>query len=173
MRREAVCVHDEAAIASALDVMAKDITQTLEAAAPLFLCVVIGGIIPTGLLLPRLDFPLELDYIHATRYRGELEGQSVEWKQKPSIDLQGRTVVLVDDVLDGGLTLSALITFCQEHNADKVYTAVLVDKKRTRETGGLEKADFTGLEADNRYLFGYGMDYKKTLRNAPGIFAIA
>ena len=166
------CLFSKQEVEAALDKMAHDIHQVLADQDPLFLCVMIGGLVPTGNLLPRLDFPLQLNYVHATRYRGETSGGEIHWKVRPEYDLGGRTVIIVDDILDGGLTLQAIVDHCYEQNAAKVYTAVLVDKVTKRVPGGLPKADFTGLEVDDRYVFGYGMDYKEYLRNAPGIFVV-
>ncbi len=170
---KSTCLYSRMQINAALDRMAAQIHNALSETNPIFLCVVVGGIIPLGNLLPRLDFPLEVDYIHATRYDGEIRGQALQWKVEPSNKMKGRTVVIVDDVLDGGITLSAIIASCRQKGAKAVFTAVLVDKKEARLSGGHPYADFTGLEIDNHYVFGYGMDYKGYLRNAPGIYRVA
>ena len=126
-----------------------------------------------GNLLPRLDFPLEVDYVHATRYRGEIRGGDIHWKVKPSVNLQNRTVLIVDDILDGGITLAAIVNEIKKMGAAEVHTAVLVDKHNKRVPEGLPNADFVGLQVDDHYIFGYGMDYKEYLRNAPGIFIVS
>lgn len=169
----ATCLYTKAEVEAALNRLAVEISAKLAKENPIFLCLVVGGIIPLGNLLPRLDFPLEVDYVHVTRYRSTTKGGEITWKAEPSRSLQGRTVVVVDDILDGGLTLAAILDLCVKRGARNVYSVVLVDKKHPREPGGLEKADFTGLMVDDRYVFGYGMDYKEYLRNAPGIFAVA
>lgn len=168
----ATLIFSKEDIERALDKMAQDISLRFSESAPVFLCVVIGGIVPLGNLLPRLDFPLEVDYIHVTRYRGKTVGEEIVWKARPTVSLKDRVVVIVDDILDGGLTLSAIVDYCREQEAKEVYTAVLLDKQKPREQGGIEKADFYGLVVDDRYVFGYGLDYKEYLRNAPGIYAI-
>ena len=170
---QSTCLYSKEAVDAALDRMAQEIRDKLAHTNPLLLCVMVGGLVPTGSLLLRLDFPLELDYVHATRYQGTTHGQELHWKVRPQISLQGRTVLVVDDILDGGLTLSAILDECRQQGAKEVYSAVLVDKRRPREAGGLSKADFTALEVDNRYVFGYGMDYRDYLRNAPGIFVVS
>lgn len=156
----------------ALDKLAKDIHQELFDKNPVIICVMIGGLVPMGNLLPRLDFPLEVDYVHATRYRGETRGGEIHWKVKPCSDLRGRTVLVVDDILDGGITLAAILEEMKILGAEKVYSAVLVDKYQKRVENGLKNADFVGLRVDDHYVFGYGMDYKEYLRNAPGIFMV-
>lgn len=166
------CLHTLGEIDLALDRMAAQITEKLHDERPVVLCVMIGGLIPTGHLVTRLNFPLEIDYIRATRYKGEMHGGEVEWINRPNTDLNGRTVLIIEDILDGGLTLAEIIKYCYDHGAAKVFTAVLVDKKRTRESGGVEKADFVGLEVEDKFIYGFGMDYQEYLRNAPGIFIV-
>ena len=170
---KATCLFSKTEVDTALDRMATEISYKLSHTDPVFLCVVVGGIVALGNLLPRLDFPLEVDYIHATRYGNTTRGQELEWRAEPNIDLKGRTVVIVDDILDGGITLQEIVNYCKKQNAGDVYTAVLVDKQNARIEGGFPKATFTGLKVDNHYVFGYGMDYKGYLRNAPGIYVVA
>src|SRR5206468_1315254 len=98
-----------------------------------------------GNLLPRLDFHLEVDYVHATRYAGEIQGGALEWKVRPSVNLKDRTVLVVDDILDGGVTLAAILQEIKAQGAKEVYSAVLVDKYRNRVENGLSNADFVGL----------------------------
>jgi hypoxanthine phosphoribosyltransferase len=170
---KATCLYTKQEIQTALDRMAIEIHEKLEQTNPVFLCVMIGGLIPAGNLLPRLDFPLELDYIHATRYGNATRGSELEWLVRPRVSLKDRTVLIVDDILDAGVTLAAIVDFCKEQGAKDVYTAVLLDKLQTRVQGGLPKADFTGITMEDGYVFGYGMDYQSYLRNASGIYVVA
>lgn len=155
----------------ALDRMAGRIAQDLAGSDPLVLCVMTGGMILTGRLLPRLDFQLQLDYLHATRYRGRTRGGEVAWLHRPSAAIQGRQVLVMDDILDEGLTLEAAVRACREDGAASVRTAVLVAKDRNR-TCDIE-ADYVGVRTPDLYLFGYGLDYRDYFRNAPGIYAVA
>lgn len=156
---------------AAIDKMAEDINAELSESNPIVLCTVIGGIIPTGLLLPRLNFPLELDYIHATRYRGETSGGHLHWLKQPEISLKDRTVLIVDDILDEGLTLEAIIDYCHAEGATEILTAVLIEKDLAQRSG-VKAASFTGLLAPDEYLVGCGMDYKGYLRNLDNISAV-
>lgn len=156
----------------ALDKLALDIHSVLSDKNPVIVCVMIGGLVPMGNLLPRLDFPLEVDYVHATRYRGETSGGELHWKVRPSVNMKDRTVLVVDDILDGGVTLAAILAEMSSLGAKQVYSAVLVDKYQKRVENGLKHADFVGLQVEDYYVFGYGMDYKEYLRNAPGIFIV-
>lgn len=169
---KSTCLFTTNEVEAALDRMAIKIHEKLHDQNPVLLCVMIGGLVPLGNLLPRLDFPLEVDYIHATRYRGDITGGDIHWKVMPSTNLNGRTVLVVDDILDGGVTLAAIIAEIKALGAEQVYSAVLVDKYRKRVANGLQNADFVGLQVEDHYIFGYGMDYNEYLRNAPGIFVV-
>ena len=167
----AECLHGDAAVRAAVARLASDVSARLAGKNPLLLCPMTGGVVLAGHLLPLLDFPLEFDYVHATRYAGALSGGELTWKVTPSAALAGRQVLIVDDILDRGITLAALVAFCRAQGAAGVHTLVLVDKHCRREVA--IEADFVGLTAPDRYLFGWGMDYKGYLRNAPGIYAVA
>jgi hypoxanthine phosphoribosyltransferase len=162
-------IYGAVQVEAALDSMAASINALLDGSNPLVLCVLNGGIIAAGKLLPRLTMPLNLDSINATRYQNQTSGGTIEWVLKPGTPLTGRTILIIDDVLDEGITLAAIKAYCLEQGANAVYCAVLIDKLLGREKP--IRADFVGLEVENRYLFGYGMDYKGYLRNAAGIFA--
>ena len=151
--------------------MGDAIHRRLAGRDPVVLAVMTGGLIPAGQLLPRMRCPLVLDYIHATRYRDGVCGGEIEWICKPRIPLQDRTVLVVDDILDEGYTLKAILDYCEEQGAREVLSAVLVDKRHNREKA-MPAATFTGLSVDDRYVFGAGMDYKGYLRNAPAIYAL-
>jgi hypoxanthine phosphoribosyltransferase len=170
---KATCLHTKNEIEKELDRLALEIHTELSEKSPLLLCVMIGGLVLTGNLLPRLDFPLELDYIHATRYRGETTGGELYWKAKPTANLKDRTVLIVDDILDQGVTLQSIMNYCHNQGAKEILTAVLLDKRECRIPGGLPHANFTGLVIPDRFVFGYGLDYQEYLRNAPGIFMVA
>lgn len=167
---EAECLFERREVEAAIAQMASAITTQLAEKNPLVLAVMSGALIPAGILLSHLDFPLQIDYIHASRYRGETSGGELHWRVRPRYELAGRTVLIIDDILDEGLTLQAIIESCREQGATEVHSAVLVKKLHQRNIG--IEADFVGLEVADRYLFGYGMDYKEYLRNAPGIFAV-
>jgi len=167
---DAECCFNHQQIGEALDSMASGIQRTLLEKNPLLLCVMNGGLITMAQLLLRLQFPLQYDYIHATRYQNEIQGRELNWITEPSISLENRNVLIVDDILDEGLTMTAIVEYCQRHGAAVVHTAVLVNKCHNRKV--LAEADFTGLHINDRYVFGYGMDYKGYLRNLDGIYAV-
>ena len=168
---QADCLFSEAAVEAAIGDMAAAMTRVLKETNPLFVCILNGGLMPFSRLLTHLPFPLETDYIHATRYGSALTGGDLHWIAGPAVMPEGRVVVLVDDILDEGLTLAAIEARYRGQDAQAVYKAVLTRKQRARQ---VEVAvDFVGLEVPDRYVFGYGMDYKGYLRNVPGIYAVA
>lgn len=170
-RAKMLCTDEE--VCQALKRMAREISTELADANPVVLCTMVGGVVPTGLLMQAMDIPLQLDYIQATRYREDFVGKDLEWRVTPKVDLKDRTVLVIDDILDGGITLAGITQFCEQAGAKKVYTAVMVEKQTARSAGGVHKADFTGVKVEDRFVFGYGLDYKGFLRNAPGIYAAA
>ena len=162
----------EAEVEIAIKRLAQEITCQLKDSRPLLLCVMNGGLIFTGQLLTKLVFPLEVDYIHATRYGHNTNGTTLQWTVKPQLNLKGRTVLLLDDILDEGVTLAAIADYCRQEGATEVFMAVLVEKLHLRKVTPGMRADFTGIEVGDRFLFGYGLDYKGYWRNAPGIYAV-
>ncbi|MCC5856850.1 MAG: hypoxanthine-guanine phosphoribosyltransferase [Ectothiorhodospiraceae bacterium] len=165
-------LYDDRQVEAALDRMAEEITAELRDTLPVVLCVMVGALIPAGRLLPKLEFPLEVDYVHATRYRGETAGGELVWLARPRTALKGRTVLIIDDILDEGHTLQGIIQDCYARGASTVRTAVLVKKLHDRCVSGVS-AEYVGLTTEDRYVFGSGMDYRDMLRNVPGIYAAA
>ena len=155
------------------DNIAFDITLQLKDSNPIVICVMNGGLMFTSELLKRLRFPLQLDYVHASRYGENITPEStLNWKKYPSIDLLDRNIILVDDVLDGGVTFARIRDYCLEKGAKSVNTVVMVDKKVDRDPAGLKSADFSCVSVGDEYIFGFGLDYKGYWRNLPGIYAL-
>ena len=173
IRETADCLKSEAEVELIIDQVANSLRHQYENKNPLFLCIMRGGMIFLSKLLERLQFPLEVDYIHVTRYQDGTSGTDhIEWKARPTTAVAGRSIIVVDDILDEGATLKAVLQDPMWEAADEVKTAVLIDKQHDRKVDPSFKADFTGMTIEDRYLFCYGMDYKGYLRNAPGIFAV-
>jgi len=167
---QADCLYTDEQVVSAINTLATQINEKLKESNPIVIAILNGGLITCGMLLPKLKFPLQTDYLHATRYGKNTTGGALEWITKPSLSLKGRTVLLVDDIHDEGSTLKSIVKFCKEEGAEKVMSCVLIHKVHDRKN--FEPADFTGLNVPDRYVFGYGMDFKTLLRNAPGIYAV-
>ena len=150
--------------------MAGEIAAELARSFPLVLCVMRGSVIFAGQLLPRLEFPLEFDYLDVTRYREQTRGGEIAWKVTPGTDVAGRVVLVLDDILDEGQTLAAVKSKLLAAGASRVWCAVFAEK----DIGRVKPvaADFVGLHLPNRYVFGFGMDIGGAWRNLPEIYAL-
>jgi len=167
---EADLVYDAGAVQGAIRTMADEITRILGEHNPLIVVVMHGGVYLAGQILPLLEFPLGLDYIHVTRYGQSTSGGALIWKALPSESVKGRAVLVLDDILDAGQTLAAVRERLLASGAESVHCAVLTEK----ETGKPKplKADFVGLKLPDRYVFGCGMDIAGAWRNLPAIYAM-
>jgi len=163
-----VCNADE--VRRALHRVADEISAELRSSHPLVLSVMGGAVVFTGQLLPLLDFPLDFDTIHVTRYRGATSGGRLDWKIGPPAGVEGRTVLVLDDILDEGETLAAIRDRVLALGAARFYAAVFTDKSIGKAKP--IRADFIGVTVPNRYVFGFGMDVHGAWRNLPAIYAV-
>jgi hypoxanthine phosphoribosyltransferase len=152
--------------------MAAKLAPRLKHANPIVLAVMHGGAFTALELCKRFGFPHEFDYVHVTRYRGQTRGRDLKWRVRPSKALAGRTVLVVDDILDHGTTLRALGDELDRIGVEKRLTAVLVVKRLKRKQARPRVA-VSGLSVDDVYVFGSGMDYRGYWRALPGIYSIA
>ena len=166
-------VYSAQQIDQAISQLAKEINnQLVEVDHPVVVMPIMnGGLILSGHLITRLEFPVIVDYLHATRYREKTTGDMLHWKAKPQQSIKGRTLLIIDDILDEGFTLEAVMAFCEEQEVEQVYTAVLIEKDHPRPKANI-KCDFTGLRVEDKYVFGFGMDYKGHHRNLNAIYAV-
>lgn len=157
-------------VQAALHRVAQAINGTLADQHPLVLSVMGGAVVFSGQLLPLLDFPLDFDYLHVSRYGNDKRGGALHWKVAPRENVRGRVVLVLDDILDEGATMQAIKQRVMELGATKFYCAVFADKNI-----GKSKpitADFVGMELPDRFVFGYGMDVQGAWRNLPAIYAV-
>lgn len=163
-------VAGAAEVQGAIDRLAAEVTQAMAAEYPLVLVVMGGAVVFAGQLLPKLRFPMDFDYVHATRYGTAIQGGGIDWKVTPPDHVRGRAVLVLDDILDGGETLRAISDRLLALGAGQVRCAVLVEKALARAKP--IAADFVGLRIPDRFVFGCGMDAKGYWRNLPEIRAI-
>ncbi|MCF8179473.1 MAG: hypoxanthine-guanine phosphoribosyltransferase [Sulfuritalea sp.] len=163
-----ICSPENSALA--VRRVAADITARLSHANPLVLAVMGGAVVFTGQLLPQLVFPLDFDYLHVTRYGDVTQGGELAWIVEPRTDVAGRIVLVVDDILDEGVTLAEITRRLKEQGAKDVLSAVFANKELGREKPVY--ADFVGVQVPDRYVFGYGMDVKGAWRNLPAVYAV-
>ncbi len=153
------------------DELAARTTADLEDKNPLVLCVMNGGLYATAELTRRWAFPFDLDYLQATRYRGELNGGEIAWKATPGTLLNERHVLVVDDVLDEGHTLVAVLEALQKQGPASLRTLVTCEKLHNHKHPRAH-ADYIGVSLPDRYLFGAGMDYRHHWRQLERIVAL-
>lgn len=169
VRATAAMIHDAEEVGRVLDTLAASITAAVAGKDPVVLAVMNGGAFVATELCKRFEFLYEFDYAHATRYGHELEGGVIEWKVLPSERIRDRVVVVVDDVLDRGSTLQSLLTAVRDIGAAEIYTAVLV-RKQLDDDPQRPEVDFVGLETQDVFLFGCGMDYAGYWRGLPALY---
>jgi hypoxanthine phosphoribosyltransferase len=150
--------------------LAAEIEEQLAKQYPLVLAVMGGAVVFAGQILPLLRFPLDFDYVHASRYGAMTRGSRIEWRVKPPALVRGRALLVLDDILDHGETMHAIRTGLLELGARTVHCAVLVEK--ILPTAKPIKPDFVGLRIPDRFVFGCGMDAKGFWRNLPEIRAM-
>lgn len=162
-------LFDEQTVARAYDGMAEKLNAALPETEVLLLPVMTGGMFTACELAPRIRRPQRVDYVHASRYRGNTRGGEIEWLHWPSLPTTVDTVVLIDDIFDEGHTMAAVRERLPERF--RVYTAALALKRHER---GLARdwVDFHGLEVPDIYVFGCGMDYRENLRELRAIWTI-
>lgn len=162
-------IHTANEVQAALQRVAREINSKLTGRHPLVLSVMGGAVVFSGQLLPLLDFPLDFDYLHVSRYGNDQRGGELHWKVAPRENVKGKVVLVLDDILDEGETLSAIKQRVLELGATAFYSAVFADKN-TGKTKPI-RADFVGMTLPNRFVFGYGMDIHGAWRNLPAIYA--
>lgn len=165
-------IYSQQQVEQALDGMAAAMDAQYQGLDELvFLPVMIGAMLPASWLAARLKTPLRIDYVHATRYRGETVGKDLQWRHYPSWDFSGKTVLLFDDILDEGVTLKTIRNRLLADGASKVDIGVLVQKEHNRLVDGIQ-ADFVGLNVPDEYVFGCGMDVNEQYRQLTAIYAM-
>jgi hypoxanthine phosphoribosyltransferase len=165
-------LFDRATIEAEIVRMGREIDVALDGERPVFLTVMHGALVFAAQLALAIRTDVQFDYVHATRYRGGTTGHELHWLREPAVSLEGRVVLLVDDILDEGHTLKAVRDACLRMGARKVLVAVMCTKLHARRAEGIQ-ADFNGVDVPDRYVFGYGMDLNEQARNLPAIYALA
>ncbi len=168
--RKSSVIYSEIEIKTVIKNIADQVNQTIQTDDLYVLCVMNGALIFAGQLLPRLEKNIQYSYIHATRYAASLTGGPIHWLVKPSKDIEGETVLILDDILDEGITLREIAATCLAMKAKAIYTAVLFDKEIVKEKSYIP--NFIGLKVPNRFVFGYGLDCKGLGRNLPHLYAL-
>jgi hypoxanthine phosphoribosyltransferase len=170
MLQQAELVCEAQQVEQAFGRLADAISADLRDDFPLLLCVMNGAVYFCGRLLPLLRFPLTLDYVHASRYGEGLDGREIHWRAEPQNYVKGRVVLILDDILDEGVTLAAIRERVLALGAAQCRIAVLAEK----DTGKPKpvQADYVGVRVPDRFVFGCGLDAHGLWRNLPAIYAL-
>ncbi len=154
--------------------VAKEMSRDYADQNPLILSVMGGAVVFTGQLLPQLDFPLDFDIVQVSRYGDKTVGTQLHWRVAPRDNIVGRNVIILDDILDEGITLAAIVDLVKRNGAKTVACAVFCVKDYGEEINNKKplKAEYVGISVPNRFVFGYGMDVSGAWRNLPAIYAV-
>jgi hypoxanthine phosphoribosyltransferase len=169
--KHSTLVATRAEVEAAIERMASEVNAHFGNSPVVLLIVMTGAVMPAAWLAPRLKMPLQMDFIHATRYDGDTEGGELRFRVPPRAELKGQDVLIVEDIFDVGLTLQAIVRYCHEQDAASVHSAVLVRKIHDRPTTG-ETPEFIGMEVEDKYVFGCGMDAYEYWRQLDEIRAL-
>jgi len=120
-------------------------------------------------LIRKIDLPVYVDTLAVASYHADRRGDEFDFRSKLKLNPSGRKILLVDEVLDSGRTLKRVKEYLMERGVLEVKTAVMVIKNVPRDETGLDHADWSGFEAPNDYLVGYGLDSNELYRNVPFI----
>ncbi len=168
----AECVLTRAEVEQGLDQLASGLQVLVDEFDCILLGVLNGGMFPLIHLADRLQGDFLLDYCHATRYQGGTRGNELEWLCKPGLAMEGRTVIVIDDIWDEGTTLAAVAEYCRNSGAAAVATAVLIIKERARPDNAIPPDFDAGLFVPDRYVFGCGMDLNHRWRHLAEVYAL-
>lgn len=162
-------IFDAERVAAAYDEMAARLNDELPDREILLLPVMTGGMFPTCELARRIRRPMRIDYVHATRYRGEMRGAEIQWLHWPQLPARDETVVLIDDIFDEGHTLAAI----RARLPDRYHVISVALALKGHERGlARDWIDVYGLDVPDVYVFGCGMDYQEKFRELPDIWAV-
>ena len=169
--KQSTLLADRKQVEAAVERMADAINAFYGKREILLLVVMTGAVMPAAWLAAKLKMPLQMDFVHATRYSGQTAGGEIDFRVPPRLNLEGKDVLIVDDIYDIGLTLQMIERYCLSRGALSVKSAVLVRKIHDRETTG-ETPAFIGMDVEDRYIFGCGMDIYEHWRHLDEIRAL-
>lgn len=152
-------------LARRIKAMAREIEQDFQGRETVVVALLSGTVMFLADLIRHLNLPLRLDFMGVSSYGAGTESGELVFTKELRIDVKGRDVLLVDDILDTGKTLSRVLPKLQALKPRRVKTCVLLNKAERR----VEKieADYVGFEIPNHFVIGYGLDFAERYRNLP------
>ena len=161
-------LFDEATILARLDQIAAEISADYRDRELTVIAILNGSLIFMADLLRRIPLPLKLDCLSVASYHGGLQTSGeVIFRQVALPDIEGRDVLLLDDILDSGNTLAAIREKLSTAGPRSVRVCVLLQKKKVRQRP--VDADYVGFDIEDEFVVGYGLDYMERYRNLPCI----
>lgn len=159
----------ESTILSRLDQMAQQITEDFQDKPNITVISILNGsFVFMADLLRRIKLPLQIDCWSVSSYHGTKSTGKLNFRQHEIADVKNRHVLLMDDILDSGLTLATIKErLLYEKSAESVSCCVLLEKNVQRSAE--IKADYVGFNIENEFVVGYGLDFKENYRNLPYI----
>ncbi len=145
--------------------LAEEIADEYRDKNPLIVGILVGSFVFVADLVRALDFPLEVAFVCAASYGQSTVAGELALKLDLDTEVAGRHLIVVDDILDTGRTLSKLTEMFVERGAASVRTCCVLDKPSRREVSF--DADFVGMEIPDQFVVGYGLDYAQSYRNLP------
>jgi hypoxanthine phosphoribosyltransferase len=169
-RRE--CVISDQELALRVRELGRRITGDYQGRRLLVVGILNGAFIFMADLIRQIDLPVELDFLRVSSYGGgKSSSGTLKFTKDIELPVEGKDVLLVEDIVDTGLTIFRLTEILLERKADSVRTCVLIDKRERREHS--VHLDYTGFVVEQGFLVGYGLDCDEQLRQLPGVYRLA
>ena len=150
--------------------MGAQISKDYAGKTPTMVCILKGAVMFYTDLLRSIDIPLTMDFMAVSSYGNSTKSSGeVEIRKDLSTSIENRHVIIVEDIVDSGFTLSYLTRMLQSRGAASIKLCTLLDKPSRRAPGINLKADYSGFEVGNEFVVGYGLDYAEFYRNLPYI----
>ena len=162
---------DEETLESKIEELAKRISEDYKDKNPIIICILKGAVYFFTDLTKKLDIDCELAFMRASSYEGETSTGNIVIKVDIDQDIKDRHIIIVEDIVDTGYTISKLLDYLKEKKTKSIKLCVLLDKKERREVNDL-KPDYVGFVIPNRFVIGYGLDYDEKYRTIPNISCI-
>jgi hypoxanthine phosphoribosyltransferase len=171
MSKDATVLFGREDIRRRIEELGRDITVDYEGRAPVLISVLKGGSVFLADLMRRVHLPIAIDYMSISRYEGMAESMGrVRIVKDLEVDIGGRDVLVVEDIVDTGLTLSYLITVLESRQPASLEVCTLLDKSVRRITP--LPIRYVGFDCPDVFVVGYGLDFQERYRNLPDILAV-
>jgi hypoxanthine phosphoribosyltransferase len=148
--------------------MAKEISAEFAGTEPIALCVLKGALFFCADLVRQMDLDVHLDFIQISSYGNQKYSSGVVTILKePQLDMRGRSVLIVEDIIDSGLSIREVTNYIESRGAAKVKTASFLDKPKARKVPFTP--DYVGFSIEPQFVIGYGLDFAEKYRNIPEV----